>query len=70
MFCLSCGACAERSFSRLKQLESSTRSTMDEIRLSDLSVLNIGKEVSENLDFHSVVKIFASMKNYRRKQLV
>ena len=71
MFCLSCSACAERSFSRLKQLESSTRSTMDEIRLSDLSVLNIGKEFSENLDFNSVVNTFAKnlMKN-RRKQLV
>jgi len=42
---------------------------MDEIRLSDLSVLNIEKEFSENLDFNSVVDTFANMKN-RRKQLV
>ena len=46
---------AERSFSRLKQIKSYTRSTMDEIRLSDLSVLNIGKEFSENFDLNSVV---------------
>jgi len=42
---------------------------MDENRLSDLSVLNIEHEFSENLDFNSVVDTFAKMKN-RRKQLV
>jgi len=47
-------ASAERSFSRLKQIKSYTRSTMDEIRLSDLSILNIEEEFSENLDFNSV----------------
>ena len=63
-------ASAERSFSRLKQIKSYTRSTMDEIRLSDLSMLNIEKEFSENLDFISVVvDTFAKMKT-RRKQLV
>ena len=44
---------------------------MDEIRLSDLSVLNIEKELSENLDFNSVVDTFAKMKNRPRpKQFV
>ena len=62
-------ASAERSFSRLKQIKSYTRSTMDEIRLSDLSMLNIEKESAENLDFISVVDIFAKMK-IRGKQLV
>ena len=62
-------ASAERSFSRLKQTKNYTRSTMDEIRLSDLSVLNIEKEFSENFDFNSVVDTFAKTKN-RRKQLV
>ena len=42
---------------------------MEEIRLLDLSVLNIAKEFSENLDFNSVINTFAKMKN-RRKQLV
>jgi len=42
---------------------------MDEIRLSDLSVQNIEKEFSENLDFNSVVNTFVKMKD-RRKQLV
>jgi len=46
-------ASAERSFSRLKQIKSFTRSTMDEIRLSGLSMLNIEKKFSENLDFIS-----------------
>jgi len=49
------GASAERSFGRLKQIKSYTRSTTDEIRLSDLSVLNIEKEFSENFDLNSVV---------------
>jgi len=34
-----------------------------------LSLLNIEKEFSENLDFNSVVDTFTKMKN-RRKQLV
>ena len=46
----------------VKQIKSYTRSTMDEIRLSDLSMLNIEKEFAENLDFISVVDIFAKMK--------
>ena len=41
---------------------------MDEIRLSDLFVVSIEKEFSENLDFNSVVDTFAKTKN-RRKQL-
>jgi len=48
-------ASAERNFSRLKQIKSYALSAMDEIRLSDLSVLNIKKEFSENLDFNSIV---------------
>jgi len=51
-------ASAEQSLSRLKQIKSYTRSTMDDIRLSDLFVLNIEKEFFLNLDFISVVDIF------------
>jgi len=36
---------------------------MDEIRLSDLSELNVEKEFSENLGFNSVVDNFAKVKN-------
>jgi len=39
---------------------------MDEIRLSDLSVVNIEEEFSENLDFNSVVYTFAKRKNRRK----
>ena len=62
-------ASAERSFSRLSQIKSYTHSRMDEMLLSDLSVPNIEKEFSENLDFNNVVDTFAKMKK-RRKQLV
>ena len=40
---------------------------MDEIRFSDLSVLNIGKEFSENLYFNSVANTFAKMKNIHKQ---
>jgi len=53
-------ASAERRFSR--QIKRYTRSTMDEIRLSDLSVINIEREFSENFDFNSVFFTFAKMK--------
>src|SRR6218665_1146664 len=56
-----------RHFSRLQQIKSYKRSTKDEIRLSDLSVLNAEKDFSENLYFNSVVDTFAKMKN---RQLV
>src|SRR6218665_736550 len=59
-------ASAERRFSILKQIKSYTRSTMDAIRLSDLSVLNIENEFSENLDFNNVVDTFAKVKNSRK----
>jgi len=36
---------------------------MYEIRLSDLSAVNIEKEFSENLDFNSVINTFTKMKN-------
>jgi len=39
---------------------------MDAIRLSDLSVLNIENEFSENLDFNNVVDTFAKVKNSRK----
>ena len=41
-------ASAERSVSRLEQIKSYTRST------TDLSVLNIEKEFTKNLDFNSL----------------
>jgi len=44
-------AYAERSFSRLKQIQGYTRSTMDETRLSNLSVLNIENEFFRKFRF-------------------
>ena len=43
---------------------------MEEIRLSDLSVLNIEKDFSENLDFNIVVDTFAKMKNRQTVSVV
>jgi hypothetical protein len=62
-------ASAERSFSRLKLIKSYTRSKMGESRLSDLALLSIERNISENLDFNNVIQTFANMKS-RRKKLV
>jgi len=40
---------------------------MDEIRLSELSVLNIENEFSENFDSNSLLDTFAKMKNRRKR---
>jgi len=58
-------ASAGRNVNRLKQIKNYTSLTIDEIRLSDLSVLNIKKEFSENVDFNTFLKMMN-----RRKQLV
>ena len=61
-------ASAERSFSRLKIIKNYARSTMEESRLSDLSLLSIERSTSEKLDFDNVIQTFANIKN-RRKNL-
>ena len=48
-------ATAERSFSRLKLIKSYLRSTMSESRFTNLALLSIERELTNNLDFDSVV---------------
>ena len=42
---------------------------MDEIRLSDLALLNNENEYFENLDFNSVIDSYPKMKNRRELSL-
>ncbi|XP_067131588.1 zinc finger MYM-type protein 1-like [Centruroides vittatus] len=55
-------ASGERSFSKLKIIKNYLRSTMGQERLSDLSIISIEKELSENIDVSNIVKTFALKK--------
>ena len=48
----------ERSFSTLKH-KTYLRSSMSEQRLTDLAVLSIERDISDNLDLDNVVDVFA-----------
>ena len=53
-------ASCERSFSKLKLVKIYLRSQMSDARLSCLAVLS--RELAEKLDFHDVIKDFATRK--------
>ena len=55
-------ASCERSFSKLKLVKTYLRSQMSDARLSCLAVLSIERELAEKLDFHDVIKDFATRK--------
>lgn len=55
-------ASCERSFSKLKLVKTYLRSQMTDARLSGLAVLSIERELAEKLDFHDVIKDFATRK--------
>ena len=54
-------ASCERSFSKLKLIESYLRSTMGESRLSELSILSIESDLVETLSFDDITSEFASI---------
>ena len=60
----------ERSFSALKRIKTHLRSTMAEQRLTDLSVLDIEKELANELSLDAVVTEFAAKDTNRRIVLV
>ena len=49
----------ERSFSALKRIKTFLRSTMSEQRLTDLALLSIEKQLSQNLPLDEVIDRFA-----------
>ena len=58
-------ASAERSFSKLKLTKTSLRSTIGESRLSALLLLSIERDITDEVDFNSVINAFASLKQRR-----
>lgn len=50
----------ERTFSTLKRIKSYLRSTMTEQRLSDLAILSIERDISDDMDMEQVVDNFAA----------
>jgi hypothetical protein len=52
----------ERSFSHLKRIKNYLRSTMSQERLNCLAALNIENSIVCHIDFHDLVKDFASKK--------
>ena len=56
----------ERSFSKMKILKSVWRSTMTNTRLSDLALLSIESDVTENMNFEDIIADFAAQKARKR----
>ena len=56
----------ERSFSHLKRIKSSLRSTMGQDRLANLTLLNIESEILTDLDFQDIIDSFSTLKARRK----
>ena len=55
-------ASCERSFSKLKLIKNYLRSTMSQLRLSNLAILSIEQDMTNNLEIDDVITEFASVK--------
>ena len=64
--CVSVASC-ERSFSKLNLIKTYLRSTMEQSRLSSLSILSIENELVKDIDFDEVINKFAGLKARRVK---
>ena len=58
-------ASAERSFSKLKIIKNRLRSTMDNDRLSNLTIMSLEKQIMDKLNVNDVIDKFARRKNRR-----
>jgi len=55
-------ASAERSFSKLKLIKNYLRNSIGQDRLSNISILNIEKEKTADLDINKIINDFAAIK--------
>lgn len=60
----------ERSFSLLKRLKSSMRSTILQEKLTSLALLCIEGEITRKLDYSDIINDFASMKCRKKSELL
>ena len=60
-------AIAERSFSSFKRLKINLRSTMTQLRLNNLIVLHVHKNLSDDLDLTSIAMEFISGNESRQR---
>lgn len=58
-------ATCERSFSKLKLMKNHLRSSMSQVRLSNLAILSIEQTITDKLDFEDTIKQFAALKTRR-----
>lgn len=56
----------ERSFSHLKRIKSSLRSTVGQDRLANLALLNIESEILKSIDFEDIIDSFSALKARRK----
>ena len=56
---------AERAFSVLKRIKTWLRNSMEQDRLSSLSIINIEKEFAKEVDIENIIDQFASVKDRR-----
>lgn len=52
----------ERSFSKLKLIKTYLRSNMSQFRLSNLAIISIEEDISNNLDVGDLIREFAIKK--------
>ena len=60
--CISVASC-ERSFSKLKLVKTYLRSTMSQIRLTSLAILSIERNITNVMNFDTIINDFAALKS-------
>ena len=59
----------ERSFSALKRIKNALRSSMTQMRLNNLTLLHVEREIVRKIDFSDLIKEFA-IKKSRKESLI
>ena len=60
-------ATSERSFSALRRLKTYLRTTMSQLRLNNLMVLHVHKELTDSLDLKSIARSFVNANDSRKR---
>ena len=60
-------ATSERSFSALQRVKSYLRTTMTQLRLNNLMILNVHREALDAMDLEEIENKFTSIKDSRKQ---